>query len=111
MVTGRDGRWADLTLDWLDRHNIAFDGFCHRPTGDFRPDRIVKAEVLDMVSRHHRVVAAFDDRPSVVRLWHSRRIPVTIVGGWFDDTDPSCPPPLRRIGAGQALPPRYAEED
>lgn len=111
VATARDGKWAGLTLDWLARHDIAFDGFCHREHGDNRPDGQVKAEVLDWVSRHHRVVGAYDDRPSVVRLWHAHAIPVTIVGGWFGDTDPAGPPPMLHVPAGLPLPARYAEED
>lgn len=111
VLTGRDGRWADLTMKWLDRHGIVWDGFCHRRHGDYRPDRVVKAEALAALSRHHRVVAAWDDRPSVIQLWHAHVIPVTIVGGWFDDTDPLTPPPLWHVPAGAPLPAHYAAGD
>lgn len=111
VLTGRDGRWADLTLGWLDRHGIAWDGFCHRRQGDYRPDRVVKGEALAALSRHHRVVAAWDDRPSVIQLWHANAVPVTIVGGWFGDTDPFAPPPLWHVPVGASLPGLYAAGD
>lgn len=111
VLTAREGRWAPMTLDWLARHDIEYDGFGHRQHKDFRPDHVVKAEMLAALARHHDVTGAFDDRPSVVRLWHSCSIPVTIVGGWFDDTDPAGPPPLWHVPADGDLPERYAAED
>lgn len=111
VVTARDGKWADLTLDWLDRNRIGFDGFVHRARGDVRADQIVKAEMLDAISRHHQVVGAYDDRPSVVRLWHSRQIPVTIVGGWFNDSPDHQPTPIIHVAPGEPLPALYAERD
>lgn len=111
VLTARDARWSDLTVGWLERHRIAFDGLCTRPRGDTRPDRVVKHEIAEWIGRHHRVVAAFDDRPSVIRLWHDLAVPVTIVGGWFGDTDPTLPPPMLHVGPSGRLPDRYAAGD
>lgn len=107
VLTARDGKWADMTLDWLTRHHIRHDGFCARPAGDNRRDDVVKAEMLDWIGRHHEVVHAYDDRPRVVSMWHANRIPVTIVAGWYGDTDPSLPPPMSTHIPTAPLPPGY----
>jgi hypothetical protein len=52
-----------------------------RKTGDTRKDCIVKKEIFFRdISPNYNVVGAIDDRPQVVRLWHSLGIRVLACG-------------------------------
>jgi hypothetical protein len=87
IVTGRGAQWWQMTSEWLDRHGIDHIGIFMRPEGDYRPDTVVKSEILDLVvSRGYRVVRAYDDRPSVLAMWRERGISAVDVGTWRGDT-------------------------
>lgn len=69
LWTAREFIWRDLTLDWLDRHDIAFDGLYMRLSADYRPAVTVKAELLrDIADDGFRVVEAWDDDEAVLDL-------------------------------------------
>lgn len=110
VVTARHARWTDVTARWLDANAIAYDGLVTRADDDYRPDRDVKAEILSRVRAEHGVVAAVDDRPEVLRLWHAEGLAVVIVTGWFDDTDPAMPVRLLYTGPDGTLPRPYGAD-
>lgn len=79
VVSGRDSVCRGLTEDWFERyapqlyhsknkkHNLFM-----RAEGDQRKDTIIKREIFDEHIRYnYNVVAVFDDRPSVCRMWRS----------------------------------------
>lgn len=70
ILTGRHEPHRDVLIDWLAEHKVRFDEVHMRGADDRRRDNIVK---LDLFNAHIRdrfnVVAAFDDRDRVVRLW------------------------------------------
>lgn len=67
--TAREFIWRDLTLDWLDRHHIAFDGLYMRLSADYRPAATVKAELLrDIAADQFHVVQAWEDAPEIAEL-------------------------------------------
>jgi predicted kinase len=70
VLTGREEKFRDVTLDWFNDKKAYLDELWMRPEGDQRRDNVVK---LELFNRHVRsrfnVVAAFDDRDRVVRLW------------------------------------------
>lgn len=69
LWTGREFVWRDLTLDWLARHEIAFDGLYMRLAADYRPATVVKTELLrDIAADDFRVVAAWEDDREIVDL-------------------------------------------
>lgn len=83
FMSGRDGVCKDLTYKWL-LHNIMEwylpeDGGFHlfmRSEGDMRPDYVVKKELFDKYVRNNfNVVAAIDDRKSILELWTQLKIP------------------------------------
>ena len=77
IVTGREFIWRDLTLDWLARHGIPYDELVMRIVGDYRPDDVVKAEMLtDLEERGWTVTEAWEDRDDIADLWASRGIKV-----------------------------------
>lgn len=85
VVTARERRWEHLTRIWLHKHNVAFDALLMRPNGDYRPDQMIKSQILaDVRAAGFDVIAAIDDNPSIVALWEANSIPTTIVPGWDD---------------------------
>ncbi|URM86155.1 polynucleotide kinase [Gordonia phage BiggityBass] len=83
VVTGRKYTHGDLTIAWLEQHmRHPFHGPFMRGEDDARPDTEVKAQIARQLREDHGfdVVAAIDDRPSVIRLWHrTLSIPTTVV--------------------------------
>lgn len=81
IVTGRKYRWEDETRDWLNRHLIDYHGPFMRGDDDNRVDTEVKRDIYEMLTEDHGfdIVAAIDDRPTVIDLWESLGIPTTAV--------------------------------
>jgi hypothetical protein len=77
VVTGREFIWRDLTLDWLRDHEIPYDELVMRISGDYRPDDVVKAEMLDdLLARGWDISDAWEDSDDIAELWESRGITV-----------------------------------
>lgn len=86
IVTAREAKWRNHTAWFLAMHDIPSDMLFMRANGDYRADTIVKADILAAIRCNFDVVHAFDDNPSVIALWESEGIPVTVVEGFgFDD--------------------------
>lgn len=84
VVTARKYRHESVTRAWLAEHlsPLPYLGPFMRGDDDTRPDTEIKREIEDILSRDHHldVVAAIDDRPSVIRLWSGELgIPTTVV--------------------------------
>lgn len=82
FVTGRSEECREATATWLHDqgfgvHFVAFPGRLHmRPSGDHRPDNIVKGEMLDAIlSVGWAPIMAFEDRTQVVEMFRARGIP------------------------------------
>jgi predicted kinase len=71
FCTGRSDEFRHLTERWLAEHaGIPYEGLYMRRAGDMRRDAAVKREIFETeIRRHWRVVAVFDDRNQVVRMW------------------------------------------
>lgn len=70
IVTGRDGICEEQTKAWLLSHGLAHNGFWIRPEGNTEKDTIIKQRIYDdHIKNNYDVVAVFDDRPCVVRMW------------------------------------------
>jgi beta-phosphoglucomutase-like phosphatase (HAD superfamily) len=80
VVTGREAKWDCLTARWLLENCIPYAVLCTRGHRDYRPDHIVKAEILLDLRREYDVVLAVDDRPDIVRVWLADGIPTIQVG-------------------------------
>ncbi len=73
LCSGRGEQQREATEIWLQQHNIPFDDLYMRPAGDYRPDDVVKGELLDrIIADGYNVELVFDDRSRVVKLWRSR---------------------------------------
>jgi hypothetical protein len=75
LASGRGEESRVDTMDWLMKHNVPFDALYMRNRNDYRPDDIVKKELLDqMRSDGHDPYMVFDDRDSVVNMWRKNGI-------------------------------------
>ena len=82
IMSGRDDICKEKTWGWLcESLQFEPDELFMRVTGDTRKDCIVKREIFfrDIANKYH-VIGAIDDRPQVVRLWHSLGIRVLACG-------------------------------
>lgn len=84
IVTARNEKWLELTVNWLGHVGAKFHEVHARGLHDHRPDREVKLDILNKIRETHDVVHAWDDNPAVVALWTEQGIPVTVVPGWAD---------------------------
>lgn len=74
-VSGRPADHMNATLDWLQKHEVPFTDIFMRPAGDFRPDDIIKSELLDLIlEQGWQPMGVFDDRQRVCRMWIERGI-------------------------------------
>lgn len=85
QVTARQEKYRPHTSWWLADNLVPSDGLFMRANGDYRPDYIVKREILDRLILRYDIRKAFDDNPNVVRLWSEYDIPCVVVPGWLDD--------------------------
>lgn len=72
FVSGRDGSCKDLTTNWLV-YKAGFPSnwpLVMRVAGDMRKDYVVKRELYEQhILGKYNVIAIFDDRPQVIRMW------------------------------------------
>lgn len=72
VVSGRDARCRPATEAWLSDHDIRYHQLWMRPDGNTEKDVEIKRCIWEQEVRdNYNVVAVFDDRPCVVRLWRS----------------------------------------
>lgn len=71
LVTGREEKYASQTQWALAFHHIHFyTDLWFRPTGDLRPDEIVKREIYEAhIAPQYDIVMVLDDRNRVVKMW------------------------------------------
>ena len=72
VFTGRSESVREQTRTWLEKYFGEFDSLYMRANGDYRPDHIVKREMLiDAKLNIDNVLVIVDDRKSVVEMWRS----------------------------------------
>lgn len=77
FLSGRESKYREPTIEFLNRVSDKFGlskdiTLYMRASGDNRSDDIVKSELYyNHIKDKYNVVAVFDDRPKVVRLWRS----------------------------------------
>jgi len=78
ILSGRSKATKDETKDWLKQYEVPYDILKLRPTGNkwkWMPDQKLKLGwfndlwVNDENKSEHEVVAVFDDRDKVVKMW------------------------------------------
>lgn len=82
IVTARKHMWRHHTAWWLAMHDIPSDAMFMRSNDDNRSDYEVKKDILSTIKQAWNPIHAWDDNPSIIRLWTEEGIPCTIVEGW-----------------------------
>lgn len=73
ICTGRLVDYSEVTEKWLEDNEIYYDYLLMRPSGDFRDDTIVKAEMIchmELLGLVPEVI--WDDRDRVVKMWRDK---------------------------------------
>lgn len=80
-LTGRNEKYRKVTLDWLIRQDLAhFDALLMRPDNDWRPDTVIKPELLEEFRKligegqggpTPEVAFILEDRDHVVEAWRN----------------------------------------
>jgi hydroxymethylpyrimidine pyrophosphatase-like HAD family hydrolase len=72
FVTGRPLDYEDTTSKWLQKNGFGTFMICHRKSGDYRKDSIVKEEIYkNHIEERFDVLFCVDDRQQVVDMWRS----------------------------------------
>lgn len=75
IISGRKESQRDQTEKWLTWNSVPFRELFMRASGDFRPDHVVKEEILHaLVKEGCRVLFVVDDRQQVVDMWRRHGI-------------------------------------
>lgn len=69
IVTGRPDDHEPQITEWLKKHDIPYDRLCTRRAGDFRPDTVVKREILYRHFKTNGILFVVDDRQETVKMW------------------------------------------
>ncbi len=86
IFSGRDGSCMELTKEWLDTHEIGYDGLFMREAGSQVNDSIIKEELFDKhIKGKYTVSHIVDDRAQVCKMWESMGFNVMNVGGFLAD--------------------------
>ena len=72
LVSGRDSKFKDKTIEWLRLNDIWYDKLLMRDAEDHRPDHIVKRDILHNEIDKDKVWFVLDDRKSVVDMWREK---------------------------------------
>lgn len=70
LLSGRMEKAREATECWLKEHDVDYDELIMRATDDYRADDVIKEELYrEHVEPEYNVMAIFDDRPRVIRMW------------------------------------------
>jgi predicted kinase len=70
MCSGRPEDYREATEKWLQDNGVFYDILYMRPSGDFRPDYVIKKQLLDgIIEDGYEIILTIDDRQSVVDMW------------------------------------------
>lgn len=84
MMSGRPSSLKKVTEHWLDDNFQGWTTLIMRAENDYRNDDIVKAELARKYLNNQTIVAAWDDRPRIIRVWEWLGIKVHDVGPGID---------------------------
>jgi predicted kinase len=81
IFSGRDEVCRKETKDWLHMVGVTYDHLSMRPEGSTDKDFDVKYRMFnEHIRDKYQVVAVFDDRPQVCRLWNLLELPLYKLG-------------------------------
>lgn len=84
VLSGRNDIVRKQTENWLLDHDIGYDYLLMRKDKDYRPDQIIKKEMLDNFLRDkgYEVQFIVDDRQRVVDMWRANGYNVLQCNAW-----------------------------
>jgi len=86
LVSGRPETHREPTERFLQNHSVFYSRLYMRGSDDRRQDVDVKRDIYnEHIKGKYNVMAVFDDRLQVCRLWHSLGLPLFRVGNPDDD--------------------------
>jgi predicted kinase len=81
VFSGRSSVCRDLTISWLQQHQIKYQDLFMRTADDQRPDDLLKSELYYAhVHGKYNAIGIIDDRPKVCRMWRKLGLTVFQVG-------------------------------
>jgi predicted kinase len=70
LVSGREYRFREPTVRFLEKHDISYHHLWMRPNKDCRKDAIIKKEIFDTrIAGKYFIEFVHDDRNHVVEMW------------------------------------------
>jgi len=70
LLSGREDKFREPTMRFLDKHQIGYDLLLMRTSNDFRKDNIIKRELFEgEIQGKYFVEFLLDDRNQVVDMW------------------------------------------
>ena len=70
LVSGREDRFREQTIEFLEKHDIPYHNLWMRQLKDFRKDSVIKREIFEAeINNKYFVEFVLDDRDQVVELW------------------------------------------
>lgn len=70
LLSGREDKFREPTVRFLDKHQIGYDLLLMRTSNDFRKDNIIKRELFEgEIQGKYFVEFLLDDRNQVVDMW------------------------------------------
>lgn len=75
LLTGREEKYREKTIEWLNINKVNFDELIMRPDKDKRHDDIVKKEQYEnLIKPKYKVFFVIEDRDRCVKMWRDLNI-------------------------------------
>jgi uncharacterized HAD superfamily protein len=75
ILTGRPEHYRGVSERWLEKHEVPYEVLFMRPSGDHRPDYVVKQEIVEEIGPE-KIALAIDDREPVCEMFRKLGIEV-----------------------------------
>ncbi len=76
LITGRPDLYRKETEEWLATWGVKYDVLHMRKDGDHRPDTDIKLDIYnEFISGKYHIIAIFEDRTRVVKMWRELHLP------------------------------------
>lgn len=87
MLTARPENLKSSTRTWLLDKGLSWDELFMRPVDERKPDYEVKRDIYrNHIKDHYQVIAAFEDRLQVAKMWREEGVPVLLCGDeWLNN--------------------------
>lgn len=83
IVSGRGEDIRPQTEARLEANHISYDLLLMRPNKDYRPDDIIKEEILDsLLNSGENITFVVEDRQRIVDMWRRRGLTCLQVAAW-----------------------------